>query len=276
MTTHIEVCIDHIESLHHALKGGATRIELCSALALGGLTPSAGLMRLAGRYRALRDSTQRENTQRGLDSNAKGIPIYAMIRPRQGDFIFSEQDLECMLHDIDTAAQSGLQGVVIGALTADGKVDTHMTSQLVERAHAHQLGVTFHRAFDQCQDPDEALETIISLGCERVLTSGLALTAPEGVTVLKQLVIQARERIVIMAGAGVNASNAHELINQTGVTELHLSGKTLRPSLMRSHSQAAMGEIDDYQIPVTDPDAIAQVVKAVKCAHANTIVPNKC
>lgn len=238
----LEVCIDHIESLHHAIAGGATRIELCSSLALGGLTPSPGVMQQAGRL--------------------SSVPVYSMIRPRQGDFVFNQDDLACMLADIDAAAHYQLQGVVIGALTAQAKLDLAKVTQLVERAHAHHLGVTFHRAIDQCHDYSTALEQLIELGCERVLTSGLAANAPAGSSVLKKMVQQVGDRLSIMAGAGVNADNVLQLIKETGVTEVHLSGKSTRNSPMpRPEGSVTMGNplFDDFVIPVTDPQQIQAV-----------------
>ena len=185
VVTHLEVCIDNIESLHYAIAGGATRIELCSSLALGGLTPSYGFMQQAAKL--------------------SSVPVYAMIRPRQGDFFYCEEEIEMMRWDIEAAHQSGLDGVVLGVLTQEGDIHMPYAATLCEFAQALGLGVTFHRAFDQCRDAEKALEEVISLGCERILTSGLAPSAPQGIDVLRALVKQAQGRIAIMAGAGVNA-----------------------------------------------------------------------
>jgi len=244
MPVEIEVCIDNMESLHHAIHGGADRIELCSSLALGGLTPSVGLMK-----RAAKVST---------------VPVYAMIRPRQGDFIFDQDDIECMIDDIHAAGQAKLQGVVLGAITAGGEVDMSTMKKLVDAANQYHLGVTFHRAIDQCKDYKSSLEAIISLGCERVLTSGLAATAEQGIEILNSMVNLANNRIDIMAGAGVNANNARKLLLQGCVHALHLSGKSTRKSNMKFRSQAQMGkaELDDYIVPITDTSKI-QAIKAV-------------
>ncbi|MBW3697910.1 copper homeostasis protein CutC [Vibrio sp. T187] len=241
MPVEIEVCIDNLESLHNAIQGGADRIELCSSLALGGLTPSYGFMK-----------------QAALISS---IPVYAMIRPRQGDFIFDSDDIECMLEDIHSAGKAKLQGVVLGALTPDGEVDENVMRKLVEAANQHGLGITFHRAIDQCNDYQSALESIISLGCERVLTSGLAPTAEQGIATLKSIVKQANQRIDIMAGAGVNADNALAILRDSGVHSLHLSGKTTRPSKMLMKADAKMGndDIDDYVVPITDTKKLKQL-----------------
>lgn len=246
MKYHVEVCIDNLESLHNAIAGGATRIELCSSLALGGLTPSFGLMKKARQISVL--------------------PIYAMIRPRQGDFLYCQDDIDSMLLDIEAAAEAELQGVVLGALTAAGDIDLVAMQQLTERAKLYGLGVTFHRAIDQCRDWNNGLEQVISLGCERVLSSGQAANVTQGSGTLAQMVTQADGRIAIMAGAGLNDANVVDIITQTGVREVHLSGKTSRVSLMHGViQQAKMGSdaIDDLVIPVTNSEAIEQVVKQI-------------
>ncbi|EEZ00798.1 cytoplasmic copper homeostasis protein CutC [Vibrio sp. RC586] len=252
MNYQVEVCIDNIESLHNAIAGGATRIELCSSLALGGLTPSSGLMHSAGKL--------------------SSIPVYAMIRPREGDFFYHDDDLVIMEQDIHTAHQANLQGVVLGMLTPDGKVDVTRCKPLIELAHSLGLGVTFHRAFDHCAHPTQALEEIIALGCERVLTSGLARSAYLGIERLAQLVQQSAGRISIMAGAGVNAQNVAEIALDTGVQELHLSAKTTRSSLMhfiRSESKMGANDCDDFIIPVTNTEALQQTVQALNSIHSN-------
>ncbi|MDF4656539.1 copper homeostasis protein CutC [Vibrio parahaemolyticus] len=242
MVTHLEVCIDNIESLHYAIAGGATRIELCSSLALGGLTPSYGFMQQAAKQ--------------------SSVPVYAMIRPRQGDFFYNEEELDMMRWDIEAAHQSGLDGVVLGVLTQEGDA-----TALCEFAQALGLGITFHRAFDQCRNAEQALEDIIHLGCERILTSGLAPSAPAGESVLKSLVEQAQGRIAIMAGAGVNADNVRHLVKNTNVQEVHLSGKTTRPSQMTfiaEQSKMGASDVDDFAIPITSTQAIANVAAALK------------
>ncbi|WP_087025237.1 copper homeostasis protein CutC [Thaumasiovibrio subtropicus] len=243
MTMEIEVCIDNIESLHTAQKAGATRIELCSSLAVGGLTPSIGLMRQAALH--------------------AHVPVYAMIRPRQGDFLFNDGDLAVMLDDIRAVKESGLHGIVIGCLTPNGEVDMPMCQQLVDAANG--LGITFHRAIDQCVDYHAALDNIIALGCERVLTSGLEASAHQGINTLKEMVNYCGDRLSIMAGAGVSAQNVSSIIRNSGVQEIHLSGKTTRPSYMTNFSSAAsMGSVDDFAIPVTDYDKIAAVSVMLK------------
>jgi copper homeostasis protein len=252
VVTQIEVCIDNIESLHNAISGGATRIELCSSLALGGLTPSYGFMQQAVRLSA--------------------IPVYAMIRPRQGDFLYSEEEIEIMRQDIEAAHQAGLNGVVLGVLTHDGDIHLPFASALCEFAHALGLGITFHRAFDQCRNAEQALDDVISLGCERILTSGLAPTAPQGIEVIKSLVKQANGRISIMAGAGVNAENVRVLVEKTHVQEVHLSGKSTRRSHMSfiaRESKMGANDVDDFAIPVTSSQAISSLVAALRQKNRN-------
>ncbi|RTZ15281.1 copper homeostasis protein CutC [Vibrio aquaticus] len=246
MNYHIEVCIDNLESLHQAIKGGATRIELCSSLALGGLTPSFGFMKKAAQISI--------------------IPVYAMIRPRQGDFLYDHDDVEAMLLDIEAAAEAGLQGVVLGVLTAEGQVDMTVAQALADRAKLYGLGITFHRAIDQSSDWQQALEDAISLGAERILTSGLAANVELGTEILKEMVKRADGRISIMAGAGLTADNVQNIVHATGVREVHLSGKSTRPSHMLNISEdAKMGNpnIDDFIVPVTSSSAIEKVVKAL-------------
>ncbi|MGF1696861.1 copper homeostasis protein CutC [Vibrio lamellibrachiae] len=242
MTYHIEVCIDNLESLHNAIKGGATRIELCSSLALGGLTPSFGFMKKA--------------------SQISTIPVYAMIRPRQGDFLYDNDDIDSMLLDIEAASLAGLQGVVFGVLTASGDIDMLNAKKLADKAHSLNLGITFHRAIDQCRDYKTAVEQICELGCERILTSGLAPTVEDGVSVLADMVDIAKGRVNIMAGAGLNADNVQSIIEQSNVTEVHLSGKSTRSSNMTYVAeQAKMGSNDDFIVPVTDSVKVSLVAK---------------
>lgn len=205
----VEVCAYSLESCLTAQQAGANRIELCGGLAEGGTTPSAGLIQLA-----------REHLS---------ILLYVMIRPRGGDFFYSETELAVMKADILMAKTLGADGLVLGLLRADGTVDEAQTRELVELAKP--LPVTFHRAFDMTRDPLEALEAIIRAGAVRILTSGQQQTAEAGLPTLRQVAKQAAGRIEIMAGAGVNAQNARLLI-EAGVDALHLSGSTKEDSRM--------------------------------------------
>ncbi|PJF10092.1 copper homeostasis protein CutC [Pseudorhodobacter sp. MZDSW-24AT] len=182
MSTLIEVCVDTTEGLAEAIRCGAGRIELCSALDLGGLTPSVGLMRRAA---------------------GAGVPIYAMIRPRPGGFVWSPDEIAVMEADIGAAFAAGMQGVVLGASRPDGRLDTDVLGLMVGRAK--RLGLTLNRCFDLVPDPAEALEQAIALGFHRVLTSGGARTAAEGAQRLADLTAQARGRIIVMPGSGIRA-----------------------------------------------------------------------
>ncbi|WP_028023743.1 copper homeostasis protein CutC [Enterovibrio calviensis] len=244
MSVLIEVCIDSLESLPIAQTAGAGRIELCSSLATGGLTASAGYMKQAARVAT--------------------IPVYAIIRPREGDFLYSSHDVDIMLEDIHTAKNAGLNGVVIGALAADGKIDEVAVKAMISAASG--MGITFHRAIDHCVAPFDALEFLMSHNVERVLTSGLAKRADESIQTLKDMVQLTQGRLSIMPGAGVSPENAKRIITETGATEIHLSGKTTRASLMTYRNEkATMGNGEsDFDITVTSPDIIQQTVLALK------------
>ena len=194
----LEVCCADLQSVRAAIEGGAHRIELCQALGLDGLTPSAGMIESA------------------VDT---GIPVQVLIRPREGNFVYSKDEVLCMQRDIRQVLRIGAAGVVIGALKPDGSIDEETVHRLADEAEG--LGITFHRAFDVCAQPEEALEKIISLGCHRLLTSGQAPTAEQGIPLLKRLVELSAGRIVIMPGAGVNAQNAHHILSETGAKEIH-------------------------------------------------------
>jgi copper homeostasis protein len=184
MTILVEVCVDSTEGLAVAVRGGAGRIELCSALELGGLTPSIGMMRRAA---------------------GAGVPIHAMIRPRAGDFIWSPDEISLMETDIEAAGRAGIQGVVLGASRPDGQLDTDVLGLLIR--HATGMKITLSRCFDLVPDFDAALEQAISLGFQRVLTSGGAVTAAKGAGRLATLIAQAKGRIIVMPGSGISAES---------------------------------------------------------------------
>ena len=194
-----EVCTGNLPSVAAAVKGGARRIELCSALPLDGLTPSIGMLQ----------------TVRGLFPS---VTIHVLIRPREGDFVYTEEEVLVMEHDIH-AMLPFADGFVCGALTPDADIDMTVMRRLVDAADGRPI--TFHRAFDRCRDPFGALEQIISLGCRRILTSGQQPTAEQGIPLLHQLHKQADGRIIIMPGGGVNEHNACLIADQTGVMEIH-------------------------------------------------------
>ncbi len=197
----LEICVDDISGLKTAIAGGADRIELCSALSVGGLTPSAGLIAAAADL---------------------PVPSYAMIRPRAGSFIYSADELDVMKRDIDACRNAGLPGVVFGASLPDGRLDFDTLSALV--AHSGTLGKTLHRAFDLVPDIGEAVEMAVSLGFERILTSGCAKTGAEGVDVLERAIALAAGRISIMPGAGVSLATVGQLWPRLQIGEIHSSG----------------------------------------------------
>jgi len=211
----VEVCAYSLASCLTAQQAGAGRIELCGGMPEGGTTPSAGLIRQARQH--------------------LHIPLYVMIRPRGGDFLYSESELAVMEDDIKLAQAYGADGIVLGLLNSDGTVDEATTQRLIRLAHP--LPVTFHRAFDMTADPAEALEAVIRTGAVRILTSGQQPTADRGATLLRQLTRQAAGRIEIMAGSGVNAQNAQVLID-AGVDALHLSGGVRHDSAMHYRQPA--------------------------------------
>jgi copper homeostasis protein len=241
----VEACVDSIESALAAARGGAHRIELCANLIEGGTTPSAGTLAVC---RARLD-----------------IPICVLIRPRGGDFLYSAAELAVMLEDIRRAKQAGAHGIVTGVLTADGEIDADRTRELI--AAARPLQVTFHRAFDVCRDASRALEMLVALGVERVLTSGQAATAPEGAETIARFVRQAAGRIGILPGGGVTADNAPALVRATGVTEVHLTGAVPHQSAMTFRAPAVtLGNAaprSEYEWSVTDAEQIQRVVKGL-------------
>lgn len=239
MTT--ELCAYTRAACDVARRCGVTRIELCAAPLEGGTTPSAALLRYA----------------RSLD----GLRLSVMIRPRGGDFLYTDDEVDLMASEIRFARECGADGVVLGLLTPDGEVDEERTARLVREAGP--LEVTFHRAFDMVRDPQRALEALIACGCRRVLTSGGRNTALEGIAQLRALVAQAAGRIEIMAGSGVNASNARELA-ATGVDALHFSARRSRESAMRYRnpvvSMGGCAEVPEYVVTDADETLVRQIL----------------
>ncbi|KAA9354041.1 copper homeostasis protein CutC [Larkinella humicola] len=239
----IEICAFSLESCLIAQANGATRIELCGGAGEGGTTPSYGLIELA-----------RQQVT---------IALYVMIRPRGGDFLYNDTELAVMRRDIEAAKQAGADGVVLGLLKADGTVDEEKTAELIQVAHP--LAVTFHRAFDLTRDPEEALEAVIRTGAKRILTSGQQASAEAGIPLLRQLVQQADDRIEIMAGAGVTATNAAQLA-ATGVHALHLTGKKVMDSGMEYRNPnvpMASVAMSEYEWLSTSREVVRAVVDAV-------------
>lgn len=226
-----EVCCGDIESVYAAKAGGADRVELCCALGEGGLTPSYGQIRLAQR---------------------QDIPVNVLIRPRRGDFCYSDAEIEQMITDIREACRSNVNGIVIGALTPEGDIDVPTMQRLIDAAGDRQI--TFHRAFDMVRDPQPSLEAVIELGCHNVLTSGLMPDAWEGAENIRKLVEQAKGRINIMAGCGVTPGNATEIVRHSGVTAIHSTCSKSADSKMKYRREDVnMGNAEnEYSRKTTD------------------------
>uniref|UniRef100_A0A7N6B5W4 Copper homeostasis protein cutC homolog n=1 Tax=Anabas testudineus TaxID=64144 RepID=A0A7N6B5W4_ANATE len=230
----MEVCVDSVESAINAERGGAGRLELCSSLLEGGLTPSLGLLQVVKQH--------------------VKIPVYVMIRPRGGDFLYSDQEVEVMRKDIELMKSHGADGLVLGALTEDGRVDTELCMELL--AAARPLPVTFHRAFDVVHDPTIAVETLVSLGFQRVLTSGCDSSALEGLPVIKRIIDQAKGRIIVMPGGGITERNLQRILEGSAAQEFHCSARSNRESAMKFRNtcvtMGATFSAPEYGLKVAD------------------------
>jgi copper homeostasis protein len=220
----IEIATNDFITTKSAVEGGADRIELCAALSEGGITPSHGTI---------------IKCRQAFD-----VQIFPIIRNRGGDFFYTDDEFEIMLHDVKLCKQAGCDGVVIGLLQKDGSVDVRRTAKLIETAYP--LEVTFHRAFDRCKDPFKTLEQLIEVGCQRILTSGQQPTAPQGIELIAQLIKAADERIIIMPGSGVRKENIKELQQQTGAIEFHASLRSKANSKMEFIHPAFAGNEESY------------------------------
>jgi len=241
----VEACVDSLASARQATAGGAGRIELCANLIEGGVTPSLGMLAMI-----------REQIS---------VPVHVLIRPRGGDFLYDEDEMAVMLRDIAGCRAIGADGVVIGTLSPGGTIDGATTRRLVEAARP--LAVTFHRAFDLAREPRAALEELVALGIERVLTSGQARTAEAGIPALARLVSQAGGRITILAGGGVDESNAARIVRVTGVREIHIRGSRVTTSAMEFRRDGVtMGKSyqpDEYRRVETDSERVRAIVSEV-------------
>lgn len=239
-----EVCVDEVAGVLAAQTAGADRVELCCALVEGGLTPSAGLMEAA-----LAVAT---------------IDVNVLIRPRGGDFVYDRHEVRAMLRDVEVAAGLGVAGVVIGALTEDGDVDVALCREL--RAAARGLSVTFHRAFDMCRRPLDALAAIVDLGADRLLTSGQEASALAGAPLIADLVAAAGDRLAVMPGGGVTERNVRRILDLTGAREVHFSARSTAESPMRHrNSRVSMGgapRAEEYARRRTDAAAIGAIMSA--------------
>lgn len=242
----VEICCGSVDDAVEAEAGGAHRVELCSALFLGGLTPSLGV---------LSEAIARVK-----------IPVMAMIRPRPGGFCYSEAEFAAMMRDVDLAAACGASGVVFGILNEDGQVDIPRCRRLV--AHAGTVETVFHRAFDVTPDPLIALETLIELGFDRVLTSGQRVSAPEGADLIAALVARSSGRIEVLPGGGIRPENAAELLARTGCNQVHLTAhRSIADSSTRLRPEIRFGDKaspPEDVVNVVDRKRVADIVAAVR------------
>ncbi len=246
----VEACVDSVEGAVAAERAGALRVELCANLGEGGTTPSAGMVRAV--------------------LHRVAVPVFVMVRPRGGDFLYTAEEIDVMLRDVEGAKSFGAHGIVSGALHPHGTVDEDGTSALIEAAHP--LPFTFHRALDVTRDLEEALDALMAAGARRVLTSGGAATAADGIARIARLVRRARERLTVMAGGGVRRDNVASIVAGTGVREVHLrapvrveSGMTHR---VRAVAIAKSHAADESGWDGTDEGEIRAVVEGARQAPA--------
>jgi len=256
----LEICVDSVGSAIAAELGGAQRVELCSALAEGGLTPSLGMIR------AVRSRIQ--------------IGIFAMIRPRGGDFLYSDEEFSIMRDDIALAASAGADGVVLGLLTPDGNVDVERTRKLVEEAHSIAPGVevTFHRAIDMARDLQTALEDVIETGANRVLTSGSAQNAVLGSANIASLVKAAKNRIGIMICGNVREENVQQIAQATGAHEFHASlRKAVASPVQYRNSELSLGDpgSDEYTRYAVAAQDVRNLRQAMDQAYSLSSKPSR-
>ncbi len=236
----IEIATSDFSTTRSAVEGGADRIELCANLYEGGTTAS---------YATLKKCRE-----------AFGVELYPIIRPRGGDFLYTKDEFEIMLLDVQLCKQLGCDGVVIGLLNMDGSIDVARTSRLVEAAYP--MGVTFHRAFDRCREPFEAMEQLIEIGCERILTSGQQPSVVDGVDLVAELNKKADGCIIIMPGSGLRKENIKMLAERTGCTEFHSSLRGKENSRMQFVHPAFAGSAESY----SNNAIIASEVRALRNA----------
>jgi len=244
----LEVCANSITSALAAQNGGAVRVELCDNLYAGGTTPSPGQITAARKL--------------------LHIKLYVLVRPRGGDFLYTDTEFETMLTDVKYCIEAGCDGIVIGILKADGSIDKERCTQLINLAKQAGIGTTFHRAFDMCANQFQALEEIIEMGFERILTSGGNSTAMDGAEAIAALVKKADGRISIMAGSGISEANVADLVRATDLTEVHGTLLVREKSHMQYfNEQIVMGRnyADEYAIEITGVERVKQVV-----ANANS------
>lgn len=246
-TYRFEICANGVESCIAAQEGGADRVELCAGIPEGGTTPSYGEIKTARRV-------------------LTRTRLHVIIRPRGGDFLYTPLELERMTADIDIARELGVDGVVFGCLRADGTLDTEANALLM--SHSKGMSVTFHRAFDRCANPQEALEELIAQGFDRILTSGQQPTALQGTPLLRQLHAQAAGRITLLAGCGVNEGNIATIAHETGIDEFHFSARVAVKSAMTfSNHDVYMGAkgADEESVDITSAERVRNTIAQLTC-----------
>ena len=242
----LEICVDSAISALNAQSAGADRIELCDNLGEGGTTPGYGMIISA--------------------RNNLSIGIHVLIRPRGGDFLYSDTEYDIMRRDIELCGENGIDGIVTGILLPDGTIDVERTARLIE--FAYPMTATFHRAFDMCADPVRGLEDVIATGASRLLTSGQQNKALDAVELIRQLVIQAGERLIVMPGGGIDETNAAQIITATKAKELHLTGRMEIDSDMIFRRQGiSMGSLPgnpEFKRKIADPEKIKKIIESLK------------
>ncbi len=241
----LEVCVTGPDGLIAARDGGARRVELCSALELGGLTPGDGVLRTC------------------LELAGKAMSIRVLVRPRPGDFCYSETEFSAMLAEVERCRELGAEGVVSGVLLPDGRIDEERTRRLLEASG--EMGFTFHRAFDQATDPLEALEAVIRCGADTLLTSGRCAAAPQGAALLAELARTAGNRLQILAGGGIRPDNLAPLLG-IGLAGIHASASKKIESPMRHRSSLPMNSVglSDYESKATDPGTVQELLARIQ------------
>ena len=241
-----EICTDSVAGVRAAAEAGAARVELCASLLEGGITPSAGMARQA------------------VAAAAGRLKVHVIIRPRGGDFLYSEDEVAVIRRDIAAMKEAGADGVVIGLLEPDGAIDEKRCAELI--AAARPLSVTFHRAFDVARDPDRGLDALIRLGINRLLTSGQAPSVLEGAPVIRRLIDRAAGRVIVMPGGDITPRNAARIAAETGAEEYHFAAFAPEPSSMRWRNEAVfMGGAlrpPEYERAATTPGAVRAVIAA--------------
>jgi copper homeostasis protein len=251
MNFKLEICVDTVESAINAQNAGADRIELCNDLMEGGTTPGLGTI-----------TSARNNLTIGLN---------VIIRPRGGDFLYTDLEYDIMRRDIDICGENGVDGIVLGILRSDGTIDLERTAKLIE--FARPMTATFHRAFDMCSDPNQGLEDVIATGAVRLLTSGQKNRVQDGIEMIRRLVKHAGKKIIVMPGGGISDSNIASIAGATSAAEFHLTARKIIDSEMAFRKQNIyMGgspDIPEFSRKVSDPEMIKRIISILKAIPSN-------